>query len=114
MLFKGKRTFDSMMNAIALHLSSGDWEQAEEGDDADILFGPEWTGRTLVNKHGHVEGIELFHDDYTDAELLIVEKAISLLEGVEWGKAAPIVEEVRRPRRRPERERDAERGGAEE
>lgn len=113
MLVKGKRTYDSFMNAIALHLSSGDWEEVEDDPDVDIEFGPEWIGRVNKNRNEHVESIELFHEEYSDAEMLVVEKAIGLMEGLEWEKAV-TEEPAPRSRKRKNGESRDERGDMEE
>lgn len=86
MLLKGKRTFESMMNAIAHHFHCDDtWDLENDDPDSmgDIVFGVEWQGKVVMHKDV-VYGVELYHENYKDLELAVVEKAIGLLEGIEW------------------------------
>lgn len=110
MLLKGKRTFESFMNAISNHLCTHeDWTQEEEDPDnlGDVYFGVEWEGKIVLDKHDSPYGVELYNEGYKDVELAVVEKAIGLLEGIEW--SAETAEEMK-PVKRPKliRRNDAE------
>lgn len=111
MLLKGKRTLDSFINSISRHLTSeGDWEIEDEDPDnfGDIIFGAaEWVAKTAMDKHDVLHGVELFNEQYNDVELAVVEKAIALLEGIEWSKET--VESLKEPAPRSRRARDGER-----
>jgi len=116
MLIKGKRTFDSFLSAIAKHVATeSDWEVEDDKDEYQIVFGSgEWVGQpTFDEDHPDILfGIELFCDQYKDADLIVVEKAVGMLEGIEWAfnlGAAPdakkLPERGRRSRKRVKEER---------
>ena|SRR5438477_11714922 len=112
MLIKGKRSFDSLMNAISRHLTQeGDWEMNEDDDPEGprAIFGDgEWTALLCYNtkQESVVYGVELFTDSYNDVELAVVEKAIALLEGVEWSSETSVDKIPERKRKKLKSVRD--------
>ena len=103
MLLKGKRTFESLMNSLAHHLAAadGNWEPDEAADEPTVVFGEgEWLGVLVLDGKENVYGVELENSTYTDVELMVVEKALALLEGISWSEEtrAPAAPKRRRKR----------------
>lgn len=106
MLIKSKRTLDSFLNAISRHITAeGDWE-LEDDKEYQIVFGSgEWLGIPTFDEDHHdlVHGIELFNEGYKEAELLLVEKAIGLLEGITFSGNLDAIASDDKPLRRGKR-----------
>lgn len=84
MLFKDRRTDSSFLNAVAKHLSGeGDWE-FDVNDIHTLTFGTgDWSAIVDYDDFtSGIDSIELMNGEYTQEEIFIVEKAISLLEGM--------------------------------
>lgn len=91
MLRKGTRNLDSFLSAIARHLSlTGQWDIEHEGADAGeiVHFGkaPDMRGELISDDPDEVSpsGLILLGGGYDDDDLVVIERAIALLEGLEY------------------------------
>lgn len=103
MLVKGKRTFDSLMNAICHHLTAEeDWGPSEDDDGPVFTLGEDWTATVVVERKTEaIYGVELWNEGYSELEIAVVEKAIGLLEGIKWSEeTAKDIEGETKPKKR--------------